>query len=395
MAEKFKGDFEGGEKHAAGTKQNYQIEQASPEEHSTGGGPPSTLPTESPRIHIITTGLPKNYPGKYGGRYEFLSGDTEVPAGAGQRAELQQYNASRFSGTHVWWHEWIKVEERDAGHYALLRQFHEDEGGVGVAVGIYVEGSTLYVESNKPKIWFSGPFELNKWFRYKLHIYLHQTEGIIEFWLGGESGGLVKQTLTNGKLIYEGQNTISGGSGGGKSVYAKVGINRSNKSTGNTKVVHVGTREWDADPGEVAIEPETEEPPKEEPKEEPPPPGEEEVSPPETPVTFATVPRRPANFVPKLRVPLEVGAGRFESVEQGSAEEVAACVYAIAATPLGARLELPQFGVEDPTFDQLPLEVQAKILAAVAQWEPRATATAVQKIVNDLAGEIVLEVDTR
>jgi len=125
--------------------------------------------------------------------------------------------------------------------------------------------------------------------------------------------------------------------------------------------------------------PEEEEPPVEDPD------GEEAAPVP------APGPRR--YLVPKLRVPLAMGQHGLEAVEQGTADEVAACVYAIVATTVGSRVELPAFGVEDPTFEQLPLNLQTAILSAVARWEPRATVTSVQEV-EELVDNIVLEVAT-
>ena len=76
--------------------------------------------------------------------------------------------------------------------------------------------------------------------------------------------------------------------------------------------------------------------------------------------------------IPKLAVPLEVGTdGRFKTVEQDSVDEVAGCAYAVIATELGSRPEQITFGVEDPTFDQFPLDL-SEWAAALEEWEPRA-----------------------
>lgn len=75
----------------------------------------------------------------------------------------------------------------------------------------------------------------------------------------------------------------------------------------------------------------------------------------------------------KLAVPLEMTSrrGRPEcaTVPEDSQTEIAQCVRAILATEIGQRLELPSFGIRDPTFAGAdPLEIRAAIL----QWEPRA-----------------------
>lgn len=84
--------------------------------------------------------------------------------------------------------------------------------------------------------------------------------------------------------------------------------------------------------------------------------------------------------IPKLSLPLRLGSeGRFATVEQDSGSEVAACVYAVLATPLGSRLEVPGYGIVDPTFDTLPLNL-SESLAAISDWEPRANVQTTEEI---------------
>lgn len=233
---------------ADGTKHAYQIEQAAPEEHSSGSGPPSTLPTEGTRITLSKTELPSSpvilRPGgasEYRVRSEYLAGDAEVPAAAGQRAELQRYSPFVLPGTHIWLTEYFRVVERDSTHYMLVRQFHEEEPDIGVAVGLYIESTEMKLKAGAGSSWFIGGFELNHWYRLKLHLKIHQTEGVIELWLDG-----VKQTLQNGKQSYENANTLNGSNpGGATKVYDKVGFLRSKEAIGNTKVDHYETLVWE------------------------------------------------------------------------------------------------------------------------------------------------------
>lgn len=78
-----------------------------------------------------------------------------------------------------------------------------------------------------------------------------------------------------------------------------------------------------------------------------------------------------------------MAGGRFAVVEQGSAEEVAACVYAVVATPRGSRIEEIDYGVEDVDFDPIPLDVD-EWLEQIAAWEPRAEVTTRQEIEDTL-----------
>lgn len=94
--------------------------------------------------------------------------------------------------------------------------------------------------------------------------------------------------------------------------------------------------------------------------------------------------------IPKLRVPLRLENGRLGICEQDSQENVAACVYAIVATERGSRLEDPDFGVEDPTFDTMPIDVD-EWLEQIAAYEPRAEVQTEQEV-GDLIGAVLVEV---
>lgn len=98
----------------------------------------------------------------------------------------------------------------------------------------------------------------------------------------------------------------------------------------------------------------------------------------------------PAPAVPKLRVPLRLENGRLGICEQDSQENVAGCVYAVLAYERGSRLEDANFGVEDPTFGQMPLDV-TEWLEQIRTYEPRAEVSTSQEI-GDLIGAVLVEV---
>lgn len=98
----------------------------------------------------------------------------------------------------------------------------------------------------------------------------------------------------------------------------------------------------------------------------------------------------PTPAIPKLRVPLRLENGRLALVEQDSQDNVAACVYTILSYERGARLEDPDFGVEDPTFATMPLDVD-EWFEQIAAYEPRAEVTTEQEV-GDLIGAILVEV---
>lgn len=87
--------------------------------------------------------------------------------------------------------------------------------------------------------------------------------------------------------------------------------------------------------------------------------------------------------MPKLGLPVRIRGTGLATVEQDSAEDVAQCVYAVAATELGSREERREFGVTSPLFRQGGADL-AEIQAAVDRWEPRATIETSQELVDAL-----------
>jgi hypothetical protein len=75
--------------------------------------------------------------------------------------------------------------------------------------------------------------------------------------------------------------------------------------------------------------------------------------------------------LPHFALPFRFVAGGAAVVEQDSKDEIVACATAIILCPLGFRVELPAFGITDPTFTQGVARTDA-IEAALAEWEPRA-----------------------
>lgn len=100
-----------------------------------------------------------------------------------------------------------------------------------------------------------------------------------------------------------------------------------------------------------------------------------------------------AKVIPKLRVPLQMAGGRLATVEQDGIENVQACVYTILSYERGSRIEDPNFGVEDPTFVELPLDTQEWI-EQVNRYEPRAEVGTLEDV-EDEVGAILVEVGLR
>lgn len=92
---------------------------------------------------------------------------------------------------------------------------------------------------------------------------------------------------------------------------------------------------------------------------------------------FATT---PPSSPQHLAVPFQIdNTGSAVVVDQDSFLDVAQCVQTLLATPQGSRLELPQYGVPDPTFTDGHL---SGLEQAVQQWEPRAAGARIPVVIN-------------
>lgn len=78
-----------------------------------------------------------------------------------------------------------------------------------------------------------------------------------------------------------------------------------------------------------------------------------------------------ADGIPRLALPLTVSAGGYSSVQQDTTDELAVCVRTILSFELGSRVERPEFGIADPTFQQRPLDL-FDVEQAIDMYEPRA-----------------------
>jgi phage baseplate assembly protein W len=92
---------------------------------------------------------------------------------------------------------------------------------------------------------------------------------------------------------------------------------------------------------------------------------------------------------PHFKVPFKFGSqGSALVVEQDSPDDITQCVFAVLNTPVGFRLEIPSFGVNKsileengPSHDQL--------LAALEEWEPRASYTLTDSQLEDILSRYV------
>jgi len=77
--------------------------------------------------------------------------------------------------------------------------------------------------------------------------------------------------------------------------------------------------------------------------------------------------------VPHLSLPLRLSGDRFAQVGQDTDREAADCVFVIMCFPRGVRAEEPDFGIDDPTFETQPIDVD-DIAQAISDYEPRVDA---------------------
>jgi len=74
--------------------------------------------------------------------------------------------------------------------------------------------------------------------------------------------------------------------------------------------------------------------------------------------------------IPHFALPFRFENGAAVVLEQDTTDEIVACDLAILLCPLGFRVELPEFGIPDPTFTEG--QVAGDVIdAALSEWEPR------------------------
>jgi phage baseplate assembly protein W len=79
--------------------------------------------------------------------------------------------------------------------------------------------------------------------------------------------------------------------------------------------------------------------------------------------------------IPHLAWPVRLGpGGQLAVVEQDTVDEIVQNVAVITSTTVGARVERPDFGVSDQTFEQQPLDTRV-LQQRIDRFEPRASAT--------------------
>ncbi len=90
--------------------------------------------------------------------------------------------------------------------------------------------------------------------------------------------------------------------------------------------------------------------------------------------------------IPHFNAPFFLTTSGSESgvsvVEQETPEEILANVNVVVECVVGQCPQLPSFGRPEPTFSQEPVDPSG-LVAAIQQWEPRATESAVSQLLAD------------
>lgn len=99
--------------------------------------------------------------------------------------------------------------------------------------------------------------------------------------------------------------------------------------------------------------------------------------------------------IPHFAIPFRFSNGSAVVVEQDATDEIMGCVAAILLCPLGFRVEVPTFGIEDPTFTEGNVDAAA-IELALSTWEPRAheIVTTWPDAVDALMAHVYVRIDT-
>jgi hypothetical protein len=85
---------------------------------------------------------------------------------------------------------------------------------------------------------------------------------------------------------------------------------------------------------------------------------------------------------PHLNYPFEINQNTAEVNEQGSLQDIFACVQAICDCIVGSSFDLPGFGVPDVAFQNGPPDMTA-FIAAVQDQEPRATESIITQAIQN------------
>jgi hypothetical protein len=109
-------------------------------------------------------------------------------------------------------------------------------------------------------------------------------------------------------------------------------------------------------------------------------------------------------LVPHFALPFQLaydhGSMVPKVVEEDSVEDIISCVEAAMRTMRGERVDMPSFGMDDPTFQMLPLDLES-IIAQISAHENRAsivmseTPDRLDALVDVITAEVSLREEAR
>jgi hypothetical protein len=100
--------------------------------------------------------------------------------------------------------------------------------------------------------------------------------------------------------------------------------------------------------------------------------------------------------IPHFSYPFRFASPSAAVSEQDSLDEIADCVLSVLLCPSGFRVELPTFGLVDPTF-AVPSPDLDQIRDVVDAWEPRAAAVLSEypDLIDELIAHVEIDVSIR
>jgi phage baseplate assembly protein W len=100
--------------------------------------------------------------------------------------------------------------------------------------------------------------------------------------------------------------------------------------------------------------------------------------------------------VPHFDLPFRMHGSSFMAVEQDSLRDIQNCAEAVLRTHPGERETVPDFGIGDLTFLQLPIDPHT-VAAQIQRFEPRASVLAEEdpSSIEQMMERIKLSISTR
>lgn len=101
-----------------------------------------------------------------------------------------------------------------------------------------------------------------------------------------------------------------------------------------------------------------------------------------------------AVLVPHFDLPFRLSGTSFAVAEQDSEIDISNCVETIIRTPYGFRDDNPDFGLDDHTFENIPLAKEI-IISQIQNQEPRSTILITENpdLVDTMVDHLSIEVD--